>query len=36
MWLVPLLAAWIFFATMTLIPPVLMKWGPARGAGVLG
>jgi uncharacterized ion transporter superfamily protein YfcC len=27
-WLVPLLALWVLFAALTLIPPVLMKWGP--------
>jgi hypothetical protein len=29
MWMVPLLVLWILFAALTLIPPVLMKWGPA-------
>ncbi len=28
-WLVPLLILWVIFAALTLIPPVLMKWGPA-------
>ncbi len=28
-WMVPLLVLWILFAALTLIPPVLMKWGPA-------
>jgi uncharacterized ion transporter superfamily protein YfcC len=28
-WLVPLLILWVLFAALTLIPPVLMKWGPA-------
>ena len=28
-WLVPLLILWILFAALALIPPVLMKWGPA-------
>jgi len=28
-WLVPLLVLWVLFAVLTLIPPVLMKWGPA-------
>ena len=28
-WLVPLLVLWVLFAALTLIPPVLMKWGPA-------
>jgi uncharacterized ion transporter superfamily protein YfcC len=27
-WMVPLLVAWILFAALTLIPPVLMRWGP--------
>jgi uncharacterized ion transporter superfamily protein YfcC len=27
-WMVPLLVAWVLFAALTLIPPVLMKWGP--------
>jgi len=26
---VPLLILWVLFAALTLIPPVLMKWGPA-------
>jgi hypothetical protein len=26
---VPLLVLWVLFAALTLIPPVLMKWGPA-------
>jgi len=28
-WLLPLLVLWVLFAALTLIPPVLMKWGPA-------
>jgi len=28
-WLVPLLVLWVLFAALTLIPPVLMNWGPA-------
>jgi uncharacterized ion transporter superfamily protein YfcC len=28
-WMVPLLVLWVLFAALTLIPPVLMKWGPA-------
>jgi uncharacterized ion transporter superfamily protein YfcC len=28
-WMVPLLILWVLFAALTLIPPVLMKWGPA-------
>ncbi len=28
-WLVPLLILWVLFAALVLIPPVLMKWGPA-------
>ena len=28
-WMVPLLLLWVLFAALTLIPPVLMKWGPA-------
>ncbi len=28
-WLVPLLILWVLFAALALIPPVLMKWGPA-------
>jgi uncharacterized ion transporter superfamily protein YfcC len=28
-WLVPLLVLWVLFAALTLIPPVLMTWGPA-------
>jgi uncharacterized ion transporter superfamily protein YfcC len=28
-WLVPLLVLWVLFAALALIPPVLMKWGPA-------
>jgi uncharacterized ion transporter superfamily protein YfcC len=28
-WLVPLLILWVLFAVLTLIPPGLMKWGPA-------
>ncbi len=27
-WLVPLLVAWILFGILSLIPPVLMRWGP--------
>jgi uncharacterized ion transporter superfamily protein YfcC len=27
-WLVPLLIAWVLFAALTLIPPVLTRWGP--------
>jgi uncharacterized ion transporter superfamily protein YfcC len=27
-WLVPVLVAWVLFAALTLIPPVLTKWGP--------
>ena len=27
-WIVPLLIAWVLFAALTLIPPVLMRWGP--------
>jgi uncharacterized ion transporter superfamily protein YfcC len=27
-WMVPLLVAWVLFAALTLIPPVLMRWGP--------
>jgi uncharacterized ion transporter superfamily protein YfcC len=27
-WMVPLLVLWVLFAALTLIPPVLMKWGP--------
>ncbi|MCK7541353.1 MAG: hypothetical protein MZV63_65930 [Marinilabiliales bacterium] len=29
-WMVPLLVLWILFAALSLIPPVLMKWGPAQ------
>jgi uncharacterized ion transporter superfamily protein YfcC len=28
-WLVPLLIAWVLFAALTLIPPVLTRWGPS-------
>jgi uncharacterized ion transporter superfamily protein YfcC len=28
-WMVPLLVLWVLFAALALIPPVLMKWGPA-------
>jgi len=28
-WILPLLIAWVLFAALALIPPVLMKWGPA-------
>jgi uncharacterized ion transporter superfamily protein YfcC len=28
-WMVPLLILWVLFAALALIPPVLMKWGPA-------
>ena len=27
-WLIPLVAAWVLFALLTLVPPVLMRWGP--------
>ena len=27
-WMVPLLVAWVLFAALALIPPVLMRWGP--------
>lgn len=27
-WLVPLLVLWVLFGMLSLIPPVLMKWGP--------
>jgi uncharacterized ion transporter superfamily protein YfcC len=27
-WLIPLIIAWVVFAALTLIPPVLMNWGP--------
>jgi len=27
-WLLPLLAAWILFGLLSLIPPVLLRWGP--------
>ena len=27
-WMVPLLIAWVLFATLALIAPVLMRWGP--------
>jgi hypothetical protein len=26
---VPLLVLWVLFGALTLIPPVLTKWGPA-------
>ncbi len=28
-WLIPLLLLWVFFGFLSLIPPVLMRWGPA-------
>jgi len=28
-WLIPLMIAWVLFAALSLIPPVLFKWGPA-------
>ena len=28
-WMVPLLVLWVLFAALTLVPPVLMRWGPA-------
>ncbi len=28
-WMVPLLILWVLFAALALVPPVLMKWGPA-------
>jgi uncharacterized ion transporter superfamily protein YfcC len=28
-WLVPLLVLWVLFAALALVPPVLMRWGPA-------
>jgi uncharacterized ion transporter superfamily protein YfcC len=28
-WMVPLLILWVLYAALALIPPVLMKWGPA-------
>jgi len=28
-WMIPLLILWVIFAALALIPPVLMKWGPA-------
>mgnify|MGYP001027958782 CR=1 FL=1 len=28
-WLIPLLVLWIIFGFLSLIPPVLMRWGPA-------
>jgi uncharacterized ion transporter superfamily protein YfcC len=28
-WMLPLLILWVLFAALTLIPPVLTKWGPA-------
>ncbi len=28
-WMVPLLVLWVLFAALTLIPPVLTRWGPA-------
>ncbi|MGD9345041.1 MAG: YfcC family protein [Candidatus Aminicenantes bacterium] len=27
-WLIPLLVIWVIFALLSLIPPVLMRWGP--------
>jgi uncharacterized ion transporter superfamily protein YfcC len=27
-WLLPLLAAWVLFGLLSLIPPVLLRWGP--------
>ena len=27
-WIAPLLVAWVLFAALTLIPAVLMNWGP--------
>jgi uncharacterized ion transporter superfamily protein YfcC len=27
-WLLPLLAVWVLFALLSLIPPVLLRWGP--------
>jgi uncharacterized ion transporter superfamily protein YfcC len=27
-WLVPLLLAWVLFGMLSLIPPVLTRWGP--------
>jgi len=27
-WMIPLLVAWVLFAALALIPPVLMHWGP--------
>ena len=34
-WLVPLLVLWVLFAALTLIPPVLMKWGPNSFSRIL-
>ena len=28
-WLIPLLVIWVLFGFLSLIPPVLMRWGPA-------
>jgi uncharacterized ion transporter superfamily protein YfcC len=28
-WLIPLLIIWVLFALLSLIPPVLLRWGPA-------
>ena len=28
-WLIPLLLLWVIFGLLSLIPPVLMRWGPA-------
>jgi len=28
-WLIPLMIAWVLFAALSLIPPVLFNWGPA-------
>jgi len=28
-WLIPLLIIWVIFGFLSLIPPVLMRWGPA-------
>ena len=28
-WLIPLMIAWVLFGALSLIPPVLFKWGPA-------
>ena len=27
-WLLPLVVIWVIFGLLTLIPPVLMRWGP--------